>query len=154
TLRVRVETNRIAGYVNGALVTESNDVELRGGKVGLAKFRDTKAQFKNFYLGTNPPAIDSVPPEFLVATTPVEGGSGRSDAEIIASLKSSGGAGHAVLLERARQLDRAAEHMRRVASAFHAKSVESALLNALKEPEGKIDLFHAALLVAKLDNAE
>src|SRR6185503_11365087 len=51
TIRVRVETNRVVGFVNGVQVMESDDTALRGGKVGLAKFRDTKAQFKNFYVG-------------------------------------------------------------------------------------------------------
>jgi len=155
TIRVRVETNRILGYVNGELVMESNDAERRNGKVGLAKFRDTKAQFKNFYVGTNAPSIATpvVSPE-LTAVISSALSSGKSDAEVVASLKSGGEAAHAAVLERARQLDKEAQQMRRIASEMYARTIETALTAVLKEPEEKIDLFHAALLVAKLDNPE
>lgn len=156
TIRVRVETNGLTGYVNGQLVMESSDALPRGGKVGLAKFRDTKAKFKDFSVGTKPPATgrESVPREFRAAATQLDGISGKSDAEIIASLTAVGEEARAALLERGLKLDKEAQQMRRVASALHARSVESALVSALKEPEEAIDLFRAALLVAKLDNAE
>ncbi len=132
-LRVRVETNRILGYVNGELVMESDDAAWRGGKVGLAKFRDTKAQFKNFSVETN-----------AAATT----------RELAANEKSSADTGRMALLERARKLDQEAQGLRREALAWHARIIESALTNALYGAEDKIDLFHAALLVARLDHPE
>jgi regulator of sirC expression with transglutaminase-like and TPR domain len=127
TIKVRVETNRILGFVNGEHVMESGDGMLRSGKVGLAKFRDTKAQFKDFYVGTNA-------------------------ATGIAQL--SPGGERTELLTRAARLEKEAGELRRAASASHARTTESALMKALQGPEEKIDLFHAALLVAKLDNPE
>ncbi len=156
TIAVRIETNRIAGYVNGELVMESSDTALRSGKVGLAKFRDTKAQFKNFRTGANvlEKGREGVVREEVASTTKLEALSGKSDAEIMATLKTGSDASRAALLERARTLDRQAQQMRRIASALHVHSVEQALIKALDAPDSKIDLFHAALLVAKLDHAE
>src|SRR5207247_1071293 len=46
TIRVRMEKDRIKCYVNDELLVESTDTEYTAGKVGLAKFRDTTAEFK------------------------------------------------------------------------------------------------------------
>jgi serine protease Do len=156
TIRVRVETNRIAGYVNGELVMESNETLQSGGQVGLAKFRDTKAQFKDFYVRTNavPTAGDLGSSARIAAIQLLESSSGKSDTEILASLKPGGDAARGAVLERARRLEENAQQLRRVASALHTQSIELALVRALQEPEEKIDLFQAALLVAKLDNPE
>ena len=132
TIRVRVETNRITGFVNGEQVMESDDAAWREGRVGLAKFRDTRAQFKDFHVGTN-------------VTDRTRG--------LMAGEKSTD-AGRLALLERAGQLDREAQGLRREARALHARNVATALTNALQGAEDKIDLFHAALLVAKLDHPE
>ena len=50
-IRIRVEEKKIIGYLNGEKICELNDAVLRGGKVGLAKFRSTEAEFKHFELG-------------------------------------------------------------------------------------------------------
>jgi serine protease Do len=125
TITVRVETNRIVGLVNDQRVLELGDHHVRG-KVGLAKFRDTKAQFKKFSVGA------SAAPSSPLA----------NDDERVA------------LLERARKLDREAQDLRRAAATAHARATEAALVKALEGPDEKIDLFNAALLVSKLDNPE
>ena len=149
TIRVRVEMNRITGYVNGELVLESTDAAWRNGRVGLAKFRDTKAQFKNFSVGTNAPSAPAP-----VAMAKLENTSARSDQQLLAETKTNGAGGRAAFLERAQELDQEALRLRRLASTVHARSVEAQLVQALQGAEGKIDLFHAALLVAKLDQPE
>ena len=50
TIKVRVDPVKITAWVNGHEVLSSTDVQLRGGKVGLAKFRQTQAEFKQFRL--------------------------------------------------------------------------------------------------------
>ncbi len=127
TISVRVETNRIVGFVNGRQVMESSDDAWREGRVGLAKFRDTQAQFKEFRLGPKVigPSITS----------------GREDER-------------SRLLDQARKLEQQAQELRRAASTSHARTTEQALVAALHGPEEQIDLSHAALLVAKLDQPE
>src|SRR5207302_10550045 len=46
TIKVRLEKGKILCYVNDKLAIESTDAALTEGKVGLAKFRTTKAEFK------------------------------------------------------------------------------------------------------------
>ena len=48
TLRVRVEKDKLRCFVNEVLVVEMAETALRGGKVGLCKFRQTKAEFRGF----------------------------------------------------------------------------------------------------------
>jgi regulator of sirC expression with transglutaminase-like and TPR domain len=129
-IRVRVEAERILCFVNDQLVAESQDDGLKAGQVGLAKFRDTRAEFRNFRLGTN---------GILSAS---------------ARAASATGTNAIALKERARSLEREAKELRREAAKLHRATVQGELLKALGEPEAKIDLFHAALLLARLDNAE
>ena len=127
---MRVETNRIVGFVNGMQVMESSDDAWRGGRVGLAKFRDTKAQFKDFRVGTNAAAAE-------LAAKPADQEGSREQ-----------------LLARAAALDKKSLALRRAATTAHEKQIGEALVTALSAREDKIDLFHAALLVAKLDQPE
>ena len=157
TIKVRVETNRIVGYVNGVQVLEASDLGLHGSKVGLAKFRNTKAQFKDFRVGSNVPGIPpaSISTEELAALTKrLRTLDGKSEEEMLAALKSEARGGRIALLVRAAKLDDEARQLRRVAEELHVKAVESALVSALHGPDEKVDLFGAALLVAKLDDPE
>jgi regulator of sirC expression with transglutaminase-like and TPR domain len=154
-LRVRVEDELIQCFVNGEFVCEVKPEEFVGSKAGLAKFRDTRAEFRNFLIGTN--LADAVPratplPEELVArlTKLPYGG----EADLAEALREHPRASQAWLTERARQLDRDASRLRELAAQVHRRSVQTELVKALDGPERQIDLFHAALLVAKYDNAE
>jgi len=129
-IRVRVEAERILCFVNDQLVVESQDDGLKKGQAGLAKFRDTRAEFRNFRLGTNAMAAASTP------------GQNAPGTNVIA------------LKERARALELEARDLRRAAAKLHRETVQQELVKALGEPEAKIDLFHATLLIARLDNAE
>ena len=156
TLKVRVEPKRILCYVNDHLVIESADAELTGGSAGLAKFRDTQATFKSFCLaGSIPPAhspaelagtiagqIEALPP------------TGKADAKLMQEFLAQPAASQAVLAERARRREQEARQLRKLARAVHHKSVEGELVKLFQAPDDRVDLFHAALLVARLDNDE
>jgi serine protease Do len=51
-LRVRVEPKKILCFLNGEVVIESDDETWRGGRVGLAQFRETRPSFRRFRLGS------------------------------------------------------------------------------------------------------
>src|SRR6266567_3177546 len=132
-LKVRAEKGKIRCYVNGELAAESDEEAPPGGRVGLAKFRDTKAMFKDFQLGTNlvsSPAADS--------------------AELSAHAEAS----QPILAERARRLEAEAARLRQLAAQLRRQSVQDELVRRFHAPENQIDLFEAALLVSKLDKAE
>jgi len=153
TIKVRLEPEKILCYVNGQLTIESMDNQLSGGKAGLAKFRDTRATFKDFQIGTNLAGSTSATVTAAL-TEQVAQLDGKSETEIIAALQPHAEAGQSILAERARQLEREAARLRKLALAVHLQAVQAELLEVLHGPEEKIDLFHAALLVSKLDNPD
>jgi regulator of sirC expression with transglutaminase-like and TPR domain len=155
-LKVRVEADRVLCHVNDQLVIESSDKGLSSGRVGLAKFRDTRAEFKGFRIAKEippftPPAalakrvaktVDGLPPDV------------PPKAELIEKLMPDAPASLAVLRERAKQLERQAAQLRELAGAVHRQRVNAKLAKLLEAKEADVDLIHAALLIARLDNDE
>lgn len=155
-LRVRLETGRILCYVNEQLVIESSDAVLGAGKVGLVKFRDTHADFKDFRVGTN--LTDSAAQTSPELTQKLRGEllqwAGGSDRELAAALVPHAPVAHPLVLERARELEQQAGKLRQLAASVHSSSVREELVALFAQPEEKVDLFLAALLVSRLDNPE
>lgn len=154
-LKVRVEKEAIKCFLNDHLVIESDDTGYTSGQVGLAKFRNTAAEFKQFQLGREIPPVQ--PPEKtirrvseLVRDLPAEG----SDQELTDQLVKEGVYGVRALELKARQMEEAAERLRELAAAVYQKDVQRQLQQVLAADEEKIDLFHAGLLLAKMDNRE
>lgn len=153
TLKVRIEKGKILCYVNDKLFVESEDAVFTTGKVGLAKFRNTKAEFKQFRIGeklasatATADAAERVRKELaaLKAAMPSE--------EVLRKLAKEGTAGLTEIRARAKQLEEDAARLRRLAGNVHRQGVLDDLNKVLsaKQP----DLLHAALLVAKIDNEE
>jgi regulator of sirC expression with transglutaminase-like and TPR domain len=156
TLKVRVEKDRLLCYVNDELAVESKDSALTGGKVGLAKFRQTEAEFKDFEIGREITAA-GVPAEAasqvkkLVETLPPRG---AAPLELVEQLAKEHPAAIAALEQQARLLEQQAAQLQRLSKAVHQRRVEQELARELERKEDQIDLFRAGLLVARLDNPE
>jgi regulator of sirC expression with transglutaminase-like and TPR domain len=155
-LKVRREKDKFLCYVNGQCVFESTDHALPDGKVGLAKFRDTKAAFKNFQVGKQLSISNAAPAEELIAsiTKQIEEWSGPPDAKLAAALQPYAPLSQSILAERAAKLEAEATQLRKLSFNIHRQSVQAELLLALDQAEDKIDLFHAGLLISKLDNPD
>ena len=156
TLKVQVTAEKISCFLNDKLVIETSDTRYRTRMVGLAKFRHTRAEFRSFQVGTTLPpagptqkAIDTI--TALVKDLPGEGG---FSGELIDKLAPQGEAGPQVLRDRARLLELQATRLRELAKRVHHRRAVQALEAALKQPDQKIDLLHAAMLIAWLDNDE
>ncbi len=152
TLKVRLEKGKILCYVNDKLAIESDDTGFTAGKVGLAKFRNTKAEFKQFRVGAKltaaAPAAEvsaRILKEINALKTPTP--------EMLKKFGSEGTAGLDIIRQRAKELEEQAGRLRRLAANLHATTVVDQLAKTLKEKD-KADLIHAALLIAKLDNEE
>jgi regulator of sirC expression with transglutaminase-like and TPR domain/S1-C subfamily serine protease len=156
TLKVRLEKDRIRCFVNDHLVIESTDEVYTKGRAGLAKFRDTVAEFKHFRMGKELPPL--APPAAVVARIDkaLDGvpAKNKPGAEVVQRLASDGPVGMQVLRERARRLEEQAAELRRLALAVHERNVLAELVRVLHVKEENIDLLHAALLIARLDNED
>jgi regulator of sirC expression with transglutaminase-like and TPR domain len=154
TLKVRVEPDRLLCYVNDELVVESAAPKLAGAQAGVAKFRNTAAEFKVFQAG---PRVgpELIPAELAaslqrqIADLPPE-----PDAELVGALQQHPAASQALLRERARKLEQQARQLRRLADSVHTREIEAGLNALLTQPDGSNTLAHAALLIARLDNDE
>jgi regulator of sirC expression with transglutaminase-like and TPR domain len=156
TLKVRIEKDKIRCFVNEQLVTESADNGLTSGKVGLASFRGTKAEFKNFRVAkeikaTGVSADVAARITKAVQDIPAEG---PLKPELIDKLAPDGPASLEVLRERAKLLEQQAVQLRQLAQAVHHKRTQTELAKVMTGKEEDIDLIHAALLIARLDNDE
>ena len=153
-LKVRVEPNMIRCYLNGELVVESKDNGLRSGAVGIAKYRETNAEFRNFRVakeippqGPSKETIDRI--AMLVEDLKPE--AGVSD-EAVEEFATTGNAAPDLIRREARALERQAGKLRELAARVHERSVEKQLHEVLEGDE--VDLLKAALLIAQLDNSE
>jgi regulator of sirC expression with transglutaminase-like and TPR domain len=155
TLKVRLEKGRIRCFVNDQPVFESADATWTTGRVGLAKFRDTAAEFRHFRVGKAlPPAA---PPAEVVARirkAAEAAGPGAATKPAVVGKLAPEGAATVVLRERARELERQAAELKKLAQAVHQRRVLDELAGVLKAKEADTDLVHAALLIARLDNDE
>lgn len=155
-LKVRFQADKIECFVNGHRVIESTDVRLPSGRVGLAKFRTTVAEFKGFRVGSQ--LADEAIPTDLAARIDdlLKGLTAQSNAgrELAQRLGDQVVSTRQILRERARDLERQAAQLREAAQAVHEQSVVRELSDLFQQSEDQIDLFRAALLVARLDNEE
>ena len=151
-LKVRFEKGKILCFVNDSPAIESTDATLTGGKVGLAKFRATEAEFRSFRVGKG--LADDVAARLKQAVNELPAdAAARPDAA--AKFADDSLAGVAALRERALALEHQAQQLKKLAQAVHHRRVEKELAKLLDKPnDDEIDLFHAALLVALLDNEE
>lgn len=156
-IKVRVDGGRFECFCNDEPVFEIEDARYSTGKVGLAKFRHTTAEFKAFALGTEvasnraDPAIVAQVAELVddIATDRPPA------AELIAGVEQTGLAGRLALNSRADQLERQAQRLRELSRAVHAEQTQADIANAIQAgSDGEGDLLRAALLLAALDNEE
>lgn len=156
TLRVRIEKDKVRCFVNGESVIEHAATELEGGRAGLAKFRDTQAEFKSFQLSKRI--------EIPTTSTDVLGRVSRSveglgahqtpPPALLDALVPQAPGSMSALRDRARQLEQQAGQLRKLAEAVHVRQVLKELETVFQKKEAEVDLLHAALLIARLDNEE
>lgn len=155
-LKVRFEKDKFLCFVNDQKVVESSDSALPAGHVGLAKFREASAQFKQFRVAKkiastqiDPKVREQV--ERQIAKLPAIAEARRGD---LISLVANPQVGVETLRQRAEQLERKADNLRKLAADVHTLAVAKKLGELTAGDDDKIRLFTAALLIAKLDNQE
>lgn len=154
-LRVRVDAGHIQCFVNGQAVFDVRDESFSSGRVGLAKFRDTQAEFRRFQVGPNIESASSASPEQRAAIEslihdlpPLQ----QQMPDVLQPLVAQGAAGSRLLIERAEQLEQQAEMLRATAADVRLETVLADLRTLIESPAP--DLLRGALLIARLDDAE
>lgn len=155
-LKVRIESGKILCHVNEELVIESTDNRYSAGSAGLAKFRDTRAEFRNFEFASQLPsrkpsaALRDEIAKLALELDPAK----PPKTESIDKLVQAGSAGAAALRERAELLEQQAQQLNLLAREVHRRKVRAELMAELGKPEEEINLMRTALCIARLDNEE
>ncbi|MBC8351844.1 MAG: trypsin-like peptidase domain-containing protein [Planctomycetes bacterium] len=155
-LKVRIEEDKLQCFVNEQMVLESRDQTYTSGKIGLAKFRQTEAEFKQFrfadkladtQLGADELArfmelIDDLPDLKALRPDDIEPLTERADASA------------ALLLRRAEELVGRAEELRKAARDVRVRGIAKELSDLVNTDGGDFDLLRGTLLLAKLDELD
>ncbi|MEM1294547.1 MAG: transglutaminase family protein [Verrucomicrobiota bacterium] len=156
-IRVKVAPDGIRCFVNDAEVAISDDSVLRGGQVGLCKFRGTAAEFRNFRVAKklirNSPDA-AVQSEFTELVEAFLKGDSSSRDTVISSLTKRPLEGRASLSELQANLELRIADLKRLARDTNSAVIGEELAQALEGEEHEVDLIHCALLIAKLENNE
>ncbi len=155
TLRVRLEKGHLLCFVNDHLVYDLRDEGWSEGRAGLAKFRDTVAEFKGFRVGKEL-APAAAPPAVARRVWKAVGAmpAGKPTPAALEKLAPDAAAAAPLLRDKARQLELQAAALRQVAQAVHQQGVIAELVRVTGGNDDAVDLVHAALLLEKLDNDE
>lgn len=153
-LKVRIEDGRFLCYCNGELVFEVSDDTYGSGQVGLAKFRHTTAEFRRFAVADELPA--ELPDEETLARVAALSGDLATQrpptGETVTAFAGIGPTARAAIEQQARLLEERVERLRQLSRAVHEQDVRRKLVEVLSAEA--VDLLHAALLLASLDNDE
>ncbi len=153
-LRVRQDSGRIQCWVNGSEVFSVSESALSGRRVGLAKFRNTQAEFRDFACAKSLESGATLAENLVNALGGTAPPLTPLNPEQLATLRTQLPAARAFLATRARDLEREATRLRELAVQLHRDQVREDLVAELHQPEDKIDLARAALLVARLDTPD
>lgn len=153
-LKVHIGEEDLRCYVNDQLVIESTDATFTTGRIGLAKFRDTEAQFKDFRVGRDIGRSQPDPATADRITTLVAGLPLRAELldEQLEALADDAETASSVLRRKARELETQAARMRWLADEVHVRDVSGQLRELVVGDPKDFDLVRAALLIARLDS--
>lgn len=154
-LKIRVEKDRVQCLCNGAVVYELQDDFYRQGRVGLAKFRHTTAEFKGFRVGEHIEVtqVDDATRAMIDSIVASTGDNQAPTQSQVAQISAKPVAQFAAIKE-AERLEKQAIWLRRLAREGYEAGVREKIIAALNLAEGEPDLLSAVLWIAALDNEE
>jgi len=155
-LHLRYDGKTIRCSVNGVVVIETEDRKVASGAMGLVKFREPNAEFRNFLVGKNvaPPPIDPASQKKIETLMAAYIKESETAAGLIDRFANEGPAAVVALDQEAKRLRTQADNMTRFAKRVRQRNVIQQLSKELASPENDINLARAALLISKLDNPE
>lgn len=154
-IRVRVEASKLIAWVNEEKVLEIEDDVLRDGKVGLCKFRQTVAEFREFRLGRDlsyPSPSEADRDRFSETLSRFE--QEGTTNELLGDLVHDSETSRRVILERVEELESLVKGLRDLEGRIYRTSVERELVMALDRPDSEVDLFEVGLQIARMDDPD
>lgn len=154
-LKVRVESDKIVGYVNDQIVVRSNDLRWGTGRVGLAKFRETSAEFRDFRIAAElPPALPT--PDDVVAVGELLKATPTTSRRTSEDLKKFLSTSHAqqVLKQESHRLLEESRSLEMLSNTLHTEQVCQSLGEWMRGPLSERGLLKGALLISFLDNPD
>ncbi len=158
-LRVHFDADRFECFVNDERCIVSTDRGHASGWVGLAKFRDTAAEFHGFAVGKTCPrakpaaaVVEQVVSIINAPTTKPPGATVSAEDTITQLLPIPDSA--AAILAHATTLERETTRLRQLASDLRNRRVLTDLATLMADKPDSLDPFQGALLIARLDNPE
>lgn len=155
-LKVRIEKGKLLCFVNEQLVIESTDQTYTSGKLGLAKFRQTEAEFKQFRFAERL-AETQLNEEELAQFTQLIAGLPEIEKlhpEDIEPLTAKPYATATLIERRADELVRRAEELRKTARDVRVQKIAKDLSELVNSNDEDFDLLRGALLLGKLDELD
>jgi regulator of sirC expression with transglutaminase-like and TPR domain len=156
-LKVRVEKDKLQCFVNDELVIESTDSAFSTGRVGLAKFRNTAAEFRRFAIAKELPSSrpDAAALARLAGEIEKLPPLAEASDKTAASLADGGGENtRGALLAKAAELESRAAELKRLAADVRTATVVAEFEKLAGPNVDKIDLLRAALTIARLDEED
>lgn len=156
TLKVRLEKDRVICFVNDREVVNQAGFDPFGHRTGLAKFRDTTAEFKSFRKARSIDAPIAPAEQVAKLKGEIESWKAVEDGPLAPNspLLKLPADGMRLLRDRAAQLEKQALQLRKVAERVHQQRVLDELTRVVSKDDSDVDLLRASLLVARLDNEE
>jgi serine protease Do len=155
-LHVRFEENgRILCSINKQLVIDVIDLEKEGGFIGLCKFREPSASFRNFRFAKRFSSSQVKPKSVLKLRKITRNLSphralGESDLQQILDI---GKTAPQMLQDYSEELKQRSDDLQKLSKEIRERLVIAELVESLSYPDEKsIDLLKSALLIARIDN--
>ena len=155
-LKIRCEKDKFIAFVNQRKVGEFRNNRIAGDQVGLAKFRDTRAEFRNFRVGKT--LVDPVLPQAvrkklaLHLDGPLDN---KNFEQALQDSKNFPGPSRQAILNSVHELEERIKRMEQLALSVHVENVRQQFEKTLKqESEEQIDLIQACLWIARLDDPD
>lgn len=164
TFKVRIEKDGFQCFLNDVPITKSSDDRIPPGRIGLATFRGTAAEFRKFQAADRLPSLLPKPQDADAIASILNAVKHNRPAtdEVIQQLQPYRRYSTRLLEEQALKLEQQAKRIRQLSKDVHASDVRSRIRKALntkaedsESPESmEPDLLRCSMLIALLDNEE
>ncbi len=168
TFKVRVEAEGFQCFLNGELITKSVEDRIPPGRIGLATFRGTEAEFRRFRVADRLPSPTPNAEDRKAIANILTAVKHNRPAinEVVQQLQPYRQFTTLTLQQQADQLEQKAKHLRDLSREVHAAAMRKQILIALGHNQADSgdskertaaatpNLLKAALLIARMDNEE